>query len=729
MTLALALRHLQAGDLEQAERVCKKARKREPRDPQAMHLMGVIVHHRGRPAEALKLLEKAAQRQPDNPDCQYNLAECYRALGKANSAIAGYRRALAAAPHHAMAFVGIGETQLVQGQPSEAEGRFREALAKRLDLLPALDGLARALRAQDRLAEAVEVWRRAIAFDATKPELHNNHGLALRGLGRMDEAAAALVRSLELQPGNATIRHNFAACLKNRRIMTATPALRRQLEACFDAGDVDGQGLVAPTLSLLEADAGIAVALALAAETGDAADAALIDAGRDALWDDRLFVHLLTSTFIAKPAWERLLTRLRAIFLAAPETAPDELLFALATQCFNNQFAFAEADTEQAAAAAVRRSVEAHLASRVEPARDFERDLGRLGMYLPLHALAGAERLLEPPAERWSAPFRALLARHLAEPLEERKIRATIPSISLEPRAAQAAVREMYEANPYPSWITVAARQPQVADAVLRDILPYIEAPAAWRQPLAILVAGCGTGRQAINAATRFKDCRVLAIDLSRASLGYAVRMARKLGVENIEFRQGDLLDLTPPDGGYQLIECSGVLHHFPTMDAAREGWRVLRGLLAPEGLMKIGLYSETARAHVVAGRAFVAEHGYSATPDGIRRCRQDIFALPDDRIERKLLENRDFYSTNSCRDLIFHVHELRYTLPLIADTLDALGLCFVGFELDKPEALNAYRAAYPKDAEMSDLGNWHAFEQANRDTFLGMYQFWCQAI
>ena len=82
----------------------------------------------------------------------------------------------------------------------------------------------------------------------------------------------------------------------------------------------------------------------------------------------------------------------------------------------------------------------------------------------------------------------------------------------------------------------------------------------------------------------------------------------------------------------------------------------------------------------------------------------------------------------SSCRDLVFHVQELRYTLPLIADMLNDLGLRFIGFELDKREALNAYCAAYPDDADMSDLGNWHAFEQANPDTFMAMYQFWCQA-
>ena len=49
-----------------------------------------------------------------------------------------------------------------------------------------------------------------------------------------------------------------------------------------------------------------------------------------------------------------------------------------------------------------------------------------------------------------------------------------------------------------------------------------------------ILIAGCGTGQHSIGTATRFKDAKVLAIDLSLSSLAYAKRKTDELGIKNI---------------------------------------------------------------------------------------------------------------------------------------------------------------------------------------------------
>ena len=58
-----------------------------------------------------------------------------------------------------------------------------------------------------------------------------------------------------------------------------------------------------------------------------------------------------------------------------------------------------------------------------------------------------------------------------------------------------------------------------------------------------ILIAGCGTGQHSIGTATRFKDAKVLAIDLSLSSLAYA-KQTEELGIENLEYLQTDILDL-----------------------------------------------------------------------------------------------------------------------------------------------------------------------------------------
>ena len=98
------------------------------------------------------------------------------------------------------------------------------------------------------------------------------------------------------------------------------------------------------------------------------------------------------------------------------------------------------------------------------------------------------------------------------------------------------------------------------------------------------------------------------------------------------------------------MIESVGVLHH---MADPLKGWRKLLGVLRPHGVMRIGLYSEFARREVVAGRRIIAERGFGTSPDEIRRCRQELLALPDGAPAKANTKWRDFYSLNECRDLL----------------------------------------------------------------------------
>jgi ubiquinone/menaquinone biosynthesis C-methylase UbiE len=75
--------------------------------------------------------------------------------------------------------------------------------------------------------------------------------------------------------------------------------------------------------------------------------------------------------------------------------------------------------------------------------------------------------------------------------------------------------------------------------------LPHAD-PAKLAAPDApeILVAGCGTGRHAADHCAAATPRRVLAVDISRASLAYAMRRCAELGLANIRFAQADLLEL-----------------------------------------------------------------------------------------------------------------------------------------------------------------------------------------
>jgi hypothetical protein len=137
---------------------------------------------------------------------------------------------------------------------------------------------------------------------------------------------------------------------------------------------------------------------------------------------------------------------------------------------------------------------------------------------------------------------------------------------------------------------------------------------------------------------------------------------------------------------------------------------------------MRVGLYSEAARRPIVQARALIAARGYAATAQGIRALRRYVMTNASEPHWRRLLDrSADFYCMSGCRDLFFHVMEHRSTIPQIAAILHENGLEFLGFELDSQNVAR-FRMKHPDRAALTNLDYWHAFEQANPDTFHFMY-------
>jgi len=224
-----------------------------------------------------------------------------------------------------------------------------------------------------------------------------------------------------------------------------------------------------------------------------------------------------------------------------------------------------------------------------------------------------------------------------------------------------------------------------------------------------------------------FPAARVEGIDLSRASLAYGIRRSRELGIGNLFFQQGDILDAGRLTTRFDLIMASGVLHH---MKDPRAGLRALLEVLRPRGILRLGLYSTIARAAIAQGRALIARDGFPPTADGIRAFRAAIFRRPEeDPLRKALATSYDFYSLSQCRDLLFHVQEHTFTLPQVDDMAHAFDLAVLRVDTRSPAHRAAYHARFPDDVAATHLLNWHAHEQAHPATFAGLYSLWfCRA-
>ncbi len=440
----------------------------------------------------------------------------------------------------------------------------------------------------------------------------------------------------------------------------------------------------------------------------------------------------LARVTICLPDVERILTNLRRFaFLRA--TTPDTVsldaqplsrlfLCTLAGASYLLESSWLIERDEAERLAILRERLQAILADPTLDPANAEDALLLAALYGSLGDLTRAERLAAVPEARWSAEFAPVVREQVLEPFEEREIAARLPTLTPIANRTSQVVRDMYEENPYPRWRAARGGATEPLIGCFRWLCPG-ESEPEWPTPLPVLVAGAGTGQHPINAALRLPDADVLAIDLSRASLAYGARMARKIGVRNVHFAQADILALDTLDERFALVECVGVLHHLADPLA---GWAVLRRLLRPDGLMMIAIYSESARAGVVAARELLSQEGAVATPDGIRAARRRLLDLPPHHPAANLGRFWDFYSASGFRDLTMHVQEHRFTIPRLAEALDVLDLRFLRFVVS-PAVQERFCARFPQPEADRDLACWDAFEADEPATFASMYQFWCR--
>lgn len=153
-------------------------------------------------------------------------------------------------------------------------------------------------------------------------------------------------------------------------------------------------------------------------------------------------------------------------------------------------------------------------------------------------------------------------------------------------------VRAMYEAYPYPSSGSANIR----ADHDVRQLLSHVEHGRKQAGPLRVLDAGCGRGVGLLGSAALQPDIEFLGVDINRVALEEAATEAKRRGITNVRFQEVDLMTLEGlkvPEGGFDVIYSSGVLHHLSDPAA---GLRRLQESLAPHGVMAVMVYGSVSR-------------------------------------------------------------------------------------------------------------------------------------
>ena len=231
---------LQAGRLDQADKLCRQLIAAGPGNFGVLQLCGTVAYQKGNHAEAVQLLARACKITPGVAVCQMRLglalvavgqyteaadslrvavtanprlpeawnhyAYALRAVGKINEATEAYQKAIALNPryHDAIDRLGalISDTRgMTAGIPY-----FRQAIQIKPDYAPAWGNLGLALSADNKHAAAIEAFDRSLAIDPRLAQARVGRALVYQQTYRIEEAAAEFAAVLVHNPAHHEAR-------------------------------------------------------------------------------------------------------------------------------------------------------------------------------------------------------------------------------------------------------------------------------------------------------------------------------------------------------------------------------------------------------------------------------------------------------------------------------------------------------------------------------------------
>jgi SAM-dependent methyltransferase len=564
---------------------------------------------------------------------------------------------------------------------------------------------------------AAEAFLAAAEIDGTyHPALAELAKLSLKA-NQNASAMTYIALALRADPHNAAYHNLLSVALSGAAIVAFSPDLKRMIQTSLETAGVEHSGFLNPWLFTLKNDPSFQPLWTMMGSNNyKTFKKTFLKIKSPEFLLEPFFLLGLQNLIVAEPEFEIFLTHLSRLLLESLGNTDPSLIFlrapdwirlrcALAVYCFYVGYIFDACAEERQQAADLRQRIESLEEAALIPNAP---SVATVACYQPLVQLANATAISR--CFHSLGPEAALMARcQIDEPFEEEGLKASIVAITPLVNETSLQVQQQYEEFPYPRWksydslLSLARREN--ADSI-HDLL----------------VAGCGTGLEAILHAVAYPQAKVLAIDLSRSSLSYGLRMVKKFGIRNIEFCQADILELGGIGRSFDLIASSGVLHHLKN---PADGLAVLSGLLKPGGLMRIALYSRTARRDFAAAQMLAAKQ-YGSDADSIRQFRRDAPGKLKSSVLKRLCMARDYYSMAECRDLLFHVMENQFDLPDIESLLRRFDLGFLRFDTGI-KTTEFYRQHWPDDPPDGTLEHWAMLEQKNPLLFIRMYSLLCR--
>jgi len=235
-------------------------------------------------------------------------------------------------------------------------------------------------------------------------------------------------------------------------------------------------------------------------------------------------------------------------------------------------------------------------------------------------------------------------------------------------------IRDFYTSHPFPPPVANLdrAREMWRDENIHRAEHHLLWPETAYRADLDVLIAGCGTW-QAAKYAICHPAAHVVGIDVSSTSLEHTEKLKQNYDLANLEVRQLAVENVAELDRGFDLIVCTGVLHHLVDPDT---GLRALRSVLKPDGAMNLMVYAPYGRDGVYMMQEYCRRLGVGTSQEEIRDLMTVLRSLPE---HHPLLAtqggSREFPNADALADAVLNPRDRSYSVSQLYDFVESNGL------------------------------------------------------
>lgn len=198
--LADAIDHHQGGRLDEAQTIYEAILCRQPKNFDAIHLLGVVHLQRGRFVQAQRLLNEALAINWVDPAVMGNLGTSYLRNGQLLQALHWFEIALRLSPDSILAAMNVAAALELDCRHQDAVPVLRRLLARGIATFDAWNLLGICLMKSGRSEEAVDAFEAATGIQPDDPQGWANLCAALSASGHSELAHDLAHRSMGYQP-------------------------------------------------------------------------------------------------------------------------------------------------------------------------------------------------------------------------------------------------------------------------------------------------------------------------------------------------------------------------------------------------------------------------------------------------------------------------------------------------------------------------------------------------